>query len=94
MRNAANLVLLWGAATTALNALALCVDAAYDSGGLKGLLWWSGQALVLPASLVSEGLNSIGIDSNGYAGHMIIVVVICACALLALSLMRRGEDAA
>lgn len=92
MRVIAKLVILWGIAAITINSLTYGISATYDAGGIKGLLWWSSQFLALPATLLAEGLRTIGIDMNSYLGHIAIIVVLCMLAVLGASFAHRNKE--
>jgi len=93
MRVMAKLTIGWGIAAIAINSLTFGIGATYDAGGINGLLWWSGQFLALPATLLAEGLSAIGIDMNGYLGHMAIIIFLCLLVVLAANLVQRSKEA-
>ena len=93
MRVIAKLTVFWGVAAIAINSLTYGIGATYDAGGINGLLWWSGQFLAFPAALLAEGLSAIGIDLNGYLGHMVIIIFLCLLAVLGANLAQRNKEA-
>ena len=75
----------------AVNLVAYGTGAAYDSGGAYGLLWWTGQLLTLPVTVMTEALDLVGIDARSPIGHLAILSILLLIGLMGRELGRSSE---
>lgn len=82
-------IIIWTVGSILLQLLVRALSSTYDSSGIVGALWWLAQAIILPVSLLSEALRSVGIPASGFVSYLLLTAVIGLSALLIVSCRKQ-----